>query len=407
MDFSTTVSSLFSEGEASGDTIRVLCLDGGGTRGVVQIRLLEEIEAVTGKQIHELFDFISGTSIGGISTLALVCTNPETGKKYTASDVKKIFYEDGSKIFDQSWGYARSFWNLYSPKYNGEGIEGVLKKKFGDARLSSVETPVLVTAYNVTDSQAFSFFSPVAKRNKGDAVDDFLLRDAGRATSAAPSFFPSFQLNTGKGDPKTLVDGGFAANNPTVPATIAASFLFKTTKMFVVSIGCGFSAKKKNVSTNRGMLNWAGDVFPSMNAANAHITHRSMEFLAKHLDQVNKVPDTTKPSGTTGLKKLEYTCYRRFNIDLTPVAKGGEDLADTMDNPNADFLDKLVKKVEERYLRKDDPNNKRKKFDDMVAKLQKIGDNRSEAQAKKIKEAEWEFEFDANIYDDHFEAANL
>jgi len=51
---------------------RVLCLDGGGIRGLILIEFLCVIEKVTGKRIVDLFDWIIGTSTGGILALALV-----------------------------------------------------------------------------------------------------------------------------------------------------------------------------------------------------------------------------------------------------------------------------------------------------------------------------------------------
>ncbi len=50
---------------------RILCLDGGGIRGLVQMCILQEIERRTGKSVTELFDWIVGTSTGGILALAL------------------------------------------------------------------------------------------------------------------------------------------------------------------------------------------------------------------------------------------------------------------------------------------------------------------------------------------------
>jgi len=50
---------------------RILVLDGGGMRGLIQLTVLEEIERLTGKRIVELFDWIVGTSTGGIIALAL------------------------------------------------------------------------------------------------------------------------------------------------------------------------------------------------------------------------------------------------------------------------------------------------------------------------------------------------
>lgn len=50
---------------------RILCLDGGGIRGLVQMCILQEIEHRTGKSVTKLFDWIVGTSTGGILALAL------------------------------------------------------------------------------------------------------------------------------------------------------------------------------------------------------------------------------------------------------------------------------------------------------------------------------------------------
>ena len=51
---------------------RVLCLDGGGIKGLVLIEMLAVIERISGKRIVDLFDWIIGTSTGGILALALV-----------------------------------------------------------------------------------------------------------------------------------------------------------------------------------------------------------------------------------------------------------------------------------------------------------------------------------------------
>lgn len=51
---------------------RVLCLDGGGIRSLVQLEIFRHIEEMTGRRIMDLFDWIVGASIGGILALAMV-----------------------------------------------------------------------------------------------------------------------------------------------------------------------------------------------------------------------------------------------------------------------------------------------------------------------------------------------
>ena len=51
---------------------RILFLDGGGIKGLVQLEILFQLEERTQCKITDLFDWIVGTSVGGIIALAMV-----------------------------------------------------------------------------------------------------------------------------------------------------------------------------------------------------------------------------------------------------------------------------------------------------------------------------------------------
>ena len=55
---------------------RVLCMDGGGIRGLNQIDILISLEAQSGRRVLDLFDWIIGTSTGAIVALMLVYGQP-------------------------------------------------------------------------------------------------------------------------------------------------------------------------------------------------------------------------------------------------------------------------------------------------------------------------------------------
>lgn len=64
--------------------VRILCIDGGGTRGVIPLQYLKQLEENTGKPVAELFDLVVGTSTGGLLAAALAL------ERFTADEVEQL-----------------------------------------------------------------------------------------------------------------------------------------------------------------------------------------------------------------------------------------------------------------------------------------------------------------------------
>jgi Leucine-rich repeat (LRR) protein/predicted acylesterase/phospholipase RssA len=80
--------------------IRVLSIDGGGTRGFIVLYMLAVLEHLTGKKVSELFDLIVGTSTGGLIT-GLAAWSPismEEAKPYYRIMCKTIFTPKGQTM---------------------------------------------------------------------------------------------------------------------------------------------------------------------------------------------------------------------------------------------------------------------------------------------------------------------
>ena len=88
---------------------RVLCLDGGGIRGLIQIEVLRQLEEQTGRKVTELFDWIVGTSTGGVVALGLVY-GEEMMSIYNTSNTETIFRRFSNYVEDPIL-YIRMIYN--------------------------------------------------------------------------------------------------------------------------------------------------------------------------------------------------------------------------------------------------------------------------------------------------------
>ncbi len=189
--------------------MRVLSLDGGGVKGVLEARIIERLEAEH-PFLHRV-EMFAGTSTGGILALALAAgMSPAECVALYRDNASKIFASRG--FLDAASGGADEY---FRANYGQEGLRKVLEDAFGDRRLPSLDREVLVPTFDI------SRFRPKLL----DRSDDWSLVDAGLATSAAPSYLPVHVVResltgrvTTKGSVRAFIDGGVYANNPSACA---------------------------------------------------------------------------------------------------------------------------------------------------------------------------------------------
>lgn len=185
--------------------IKILSIDGGGIRGIIPARVMQAIEERAGKPLCQLFDYIVGTSTGGILAMGAALPDDKGQPRYRAADGLDFYISGGPRIFPEGPKYvARQF---ITAKYPARKLEQVFRERFGEATLGDSLTRVLVTAY-ATNLSHPKFFKSWDPKDQG-----YRMRDVARATSAAPTFFDPVELQGPKRS-YTLIDGGVFANNP-------------------------------------------------------------------------------------------------------------------------------------------------------------------------------------------------
>lgn len=155
MQILNNIAPVESEERKVSKTIRILSIDGGGIRGLIPSCFLNSLEQQSGWRIHEMFDLVAGTSTGGILALGLTLQGSTGQAKYTATDMIGLYKDHGKLIFPTA-GFAKKLSSIgSSAKYSPAGIESVLDKYFGVARLSDSLSDVIVTSYDIQSRKPF------------------------------------------------------------------------------------------------------------------------------------------------------------------------------------------------------------------------------------------------------------
>ncbi|XP_076365699.1 calcium-independent phospholipase A2 VIA isoform X1 [Tachypleus tridentatus] len=217
---------------------RLLCLDGGGIRGLIIIQMLKEMETLVGCPVTKCFDWLAGTSTGGILALALAQgKNPD--------ECLRLYIRLKDKVF------------LGSRPYDSDALDKFLQQELGENTLMSdikdqrvIITGVLANRHPADLHLFRNYQSPQAVLGKKENSPQFeeppsfkeqKVWQAARASGAAPTYFRAHG---------PFLDGGLIANNPTLDALTEIHQLnqaFKKTNQenkmeeleIVVSLGTG------------------------------------------------------------------------------------------------------------------------------------------------------------------------
>lgn len=229
---------------------RILALDGGGSKGVITLQWLLEIENQTGKNIGEIFDLIVGTSAGSVITVALNYPD-EKGDFYykSVNDIIDLFFELIPSIFYRStWHTISTLGGLIGPKYESKNIDKLLNQYFSDIKLNELNNDTLVTTAMIEPKVSYCEFSSSDPKS-------ITAKYAVRCSISAPTFFDANTANINNVDYE-FVDGGIGANNPSLAGYFQAKKLWDD-DLIIVSIGTGYLADSGIDEKDSGLIQWA------------------------------------------------------------------------------------------------------------------------------------------------------
>lgn len=264
---------------------KILSLDGGGARGYLSARILANIEKYldlasgTKKPIGQRFDFLVGTSTGGIIALGLA-----TGR--TANEIV-AFYEKLLPIVFAKNAQRGFTSRLRNPKYQSGALQSALEELLKDATLEHVQTDVCITGVALQNGKPRFYKSLYQAANIGRQKEKLV--DIALGTSAAPTYFEAHNLKYSD----RIIDGGICANNPSVVALVDALNFERPsisngviarsiTDIAMISIGTGEQPRMPydaDVLASGGLIEWAQYISDVMFESQSVVADTQARFL--------------------------------------------------------------------------------------------------------------------------------
>lgn len=206
---------------------KILVLDGGGSKGIYSLGILNELESKLGSTLDNHFDLIYGTSTGSIIWALIALGKP-------IKEIKKLYLE-----------YIPEIMSKYSRRGKSSALKKLGDKVFGTATFEDLKTNIGIVALNYDTQQPLVFKSNIEQAHgmRQSFIPGFgcSISDAVQSScSAYPIFDFKFVDTVNQGRLKTI-DGGFVANNATLFALVDADKAFKVNNenIKVISIGTG------------------------------------------------------------------------------------------------------------------------------------------------------------------------
>lgn len=180
-------------------SFNILSLDGGGVRGLISSTVLSRLS----KEFPDLIkntDMIIGTSTGGIMGMALASgVEPD--------ELTKLYSNHGKRLFaSRGWWDRVSLDEALRADYDNDGLKMITSTVFGKRQLKELGKNVIIVSYDLDAVKNERRMSKPKFFDSKDPEDgERLIKDVALATSAAPTYFPTYQ---------GFIDGSIVANNP-------------------------------------------------------------------------------------------------------------------------------------------------------------------------------------------------
>jgi len=282
---------------------RILCLSGGGVRGIAQVQVLKVLEEQYRKPLCEVYDLIIGTSAGAINASVIA-----TGK-ISMRDLSNMYEDLMKKIFKKRFGI------FPIPKYDRKIFENEWAKIIGDFLFSEAKTKLIITTVDLV-SDTNIFYKSWHENHNDTQLKDIVLR-----SFAAPLYFGQIADKKNK---MVYSDGGLgSANFPLMEAKLQAEafgWYHDGEEVEIHAVGALFDDKKQSFD-EVSHDSWIQQILDFLKPSDGGLARlqsrvdqlRMMEYICSKIPTIKfKYWDSHIENTKLSLDDIQYCGYYRY-----------------------------------------------------------------------------------------------
>lgn len=311
--------------EINNKPLRILVLDGGGSKGVYTLGVLKELELKLGSPLYNHFDLIFGTSTGSIIAALVALGND-------IPTIEGLYFKLIPEIMKGCSSGEKS-----------NALKAEADKIFEGKKFDAFKTDIGIVSLNY-DTQRPLIFKSSLKQAHGmkQSFESGFGKTISEAIQCSCAAYPIFDMvnidliNTGSITNVNVIDGGFIANDPTLFAMIDAHKAFgkEIQDIRLLSVGVGSYVEKPiswfyNLLHKVNMIRFVERVL----AANTNTSVLVAKLLFPNLKMVRVSEAFPEPEHGTNMVEVDLVKLKKLNsLGRSSFAKQEKEIETLLNN---------------------------------------------------------------------------
>ncbi len=178
-----------------------MAIQGGGIRGIIPVKVIAALEALTGRLARDVFSFLGGTSTGALAVAAMAAGVP-------AAEILKVYTERSKDIFTPRGVPSEARLLAEGYRYDPKKLAAVMAGTLGACASWRVNDFPVGLCVSATAMDGHNWYFVKDGERNARTTGRVRLIDAAVASACAPTYHDHWTIVMPGGEHKSFFDGG-------------------------------------------------------------------------------------------------------------------------------------------------------------------------------------------------------